>query len=146
MGFASVLAPAYIAEVSPADQRGRLGSLQQLAIVLGIFLALLFDYAIVQFTPDRNPVSMVGPMAAWRWMLMAEVVPALLYGFLVWRIPESPRYLVQIGDLDQAKAVIRRTIGEPTQVVIDRIQASQGKGGGGSIRDCLLYTSDAADD
>ena len=66
VGFASVLAPAYIAEVSPADQRGRLGSLQQLAIVVGIFLALLFDYAIVLFTPDRNPVSAVGPLAAWR--------------------------------------------------------------------------------
>ena len=115
VGFASVLAPAYIAEVSPADQRGRLGSLQQLAIVVGIFLALLFDYAIVLFTPDRNPVSAVGPLAAWRWMLLSEVLPATLYGLLVLGIPESPRYLVQKGLPEQARLVIERTLHEPAQ-------------------------------
>ena len=72
---------------------------------------------------------------------MAEVVPALLYGVLVLRIPESPRYLVQIGDLDQARAVIRRTIGESPQAVIDRIQASQGNAGGGSIKDLFSRRS-----
>ena len=141
VGFASVLAPAYIAEISPASMRGRTGSLQQLAIVLGIFLSLLFNYLIVLATPDQDPMSQLGPMAAWRWMLMAEVVPALLYGFLVLRIPESPRYLVRTGDLDQARAVISRTIGEPTETVIDRIQASQGEGGGGSIRELFSRRS-----
>ena len=48
--------------------------------MVGIFLVLLFDYAIVLFTPDRNPVSAVGPLAAWRWMLLSEVLPAMLYG------------------------------------------------------------------
>ena len=124
VGFASVLAPAYIAEVSPSDQRGRLGSLQQLAIVVGIFLALLFDYAIVLFTPDRNPVSAVGPLAAWRWMLLSEVLPATLYGVLVLGIPESPRYLVQKGLPEQARLVIERTLHEPAQQVIARIQHS----------------------
>ena len=119
VGFASVLAPAYIAEVSPADQRGRLGSLQQLAIVVGIFLALLFDYAIVLFTPDRNPVSAVGPLAAWRWMLLSEVLPATLYGVLVLGIPESPRYLVQKGLPEQARLVIERTLHELAQQVIE---------------------------
>ena len=51
--------------------------------MVGIFLALLFDYAIVLFTPDRNPVSAVGPLAAWLWMLLSEVLPATLYGALV---------------------------------------------------------------
>lgn len=134
VGFASVLAPAYIAEISPAVMRGRTGSLQQLAIVLGIFISLLFNYLLVLATADQEPTSLLGPMAAWRWMLMAEVVPALFYGFLVLRIPESPRYLVQKGHLDQARSVIRSTIGEPTQEVIERIQASQAKVGGGSIR------------
>ena len=141
VGLASVLAPAYIAEISPAAMRGRTGSLQQLAIVLGIFISLLFNYLIVLVTADQQPTSLVGPMAAWRWMLMAEVVPALFYCLLVLRIPESPRYLVQIGDLDQARAVIRRTIGEPTQEVVERIQASQVKGGGGSIRDLVCRRS-----
>ena len=90
VGFASVLAPAYIAEVSPADQRGRLGSLQQLAIVVGIFLALLFDYAIVLFTPDRNPVSAVGPLAAWRWMLLSEVLPERSTGCWCWGFRKVP--------------------------------------------------------
>ena len=141
VGFASVLAPAYIAEISPAAMRGRTGSLQQLAIVLGIFISLLFNYLIVLATSDQEPTSLVGPMAAWRWMLMAEVVPALLYGLLVLRIPESPRYLVRVGRLDQARAVIRRTIGESTQEVIDRIQASQGRRGRGSLRDLISRRS-----
>ena len=137
VGFASVLAPAYIAEVSPADQRGRLGSLQQLAIVVGIFLALLFDYAIVLFTPDQSPVSMVGPMAAWRWMLMSEVLPAALYGVLVIGIPESPRYLVQKGLPERARAVIEKTLHEPAQQVIARIQHSLDTTHHGGIRDLL---------
>ena len=141
VGFASVLAPAYIAEISPAAMRGRTGSLQQLAIVLGIFISLLFNYLIVLATSDQEPTSLVGPMAAWRWMLMAEVVPALLYGLLVLRIPESPRYLVRIGHMEQARAVIRRTIGEPTQDVIGRIQASQGSRGSGSIKDLFSRRS-----
>ena len=137
VGFASVLAPAYIAEVSPADQRGRLGSLQQLAIVLGIFLALLFDYVIVQFTPDRNPVSMVGPMAAWRWMLMSEVLPSALYGCLVLGIPESPRYLVQKGLPDRASAVIEKTLHEPAHLVIARIQKTLDNTDRGRLSDLL---------
>ncbi len=141
VGFASVLAPAYIAEISPAAMRGRTGSLQQLAIVLGIFVSLLFNYLIVLVTADQEPTSLVGPMAAWRWMLMAEVVPALLYGVLVLSIPESPRYLVQIGALEQARAVIRRTIGESPQAMINRIKASQGNAGGGSIKDLFSRRS-----
>ncbi|KZR76796.1 D-xylose-proton symporter [Prochlorococcus marinus str. MIT 1320] len=124
VGFASVLAPAYIAEISPASMRGQLGSLQQLAIVIGIFLALLFDYVIVLFTSDQNPVSVIGPLAAWRWMFMSEIIPAALYAVLVIGIPESPRYLVQKGLTQLAKAVIEKTLHEPADQVIARIQSS----------------------
>ena len=124
VGFASVLAPAYIAEISPASMRGQLGSLQQLAIVIGIFLALLFDYVIVLFTSDQNPVSVIGPLAAWRWMFMSEIIPAALYAVLVIGIPESPRYLVQKGLTQRAKAVIEKTLHEPADQVIARIQNS----------------------
>ena len=124
VGFASVLAPAYIAEISPASMRGQLGSLQQLAIVIGIFLALLFDYVIVLFTSDQNPVSVIGPLAAWRWMFMSEIIPAALYAVLVIGIPESPRYLVQKGLPQRAKAVIEQTLQEPADQVIARIQSS----------------------
>lgn len=135
VGFASVLAPAYIAEISPAEMRGRTGSLQQLAIVLGIFIALLSDYLLVLATPDQNPLSNLGPMAAWRWMLISELVPAVVYGAMVLQIPESPRYLVQKGRIEQARVVICKTLGEPTQPVIDRIQFSLGNHEGSSIAD-----------
>ncbi|EAQ68056.1 MFS transporter/ sugar porter family protein [Synechococcus sp. RS9909] len=141
VGFASVLAPAYIAEISPANLRGRTGSLQQLAIVVGIFIALLFDYVIVLATVDQEPLSSVGPLPAWRWMLMSELIPALLYGGMVLRIPESPRYLVQIGCIEHAREVILKTLGEPTQEVIDRIQASLGHRNGGQIQDLFSKRS-----
>lgn len=92
--------------------------------MVGIFLALLFDYAIVLFTPDRSAVSAMGPLVAWRWMLLSEVLPATLYGVLVLGILESLRYLVQKGLPEQARLVIERTLHEPAQQVIARIQHS----------------------
>jgi SP family sugar:H+ symporter-like MFS transporter len=67
VGMASVLVPAYIAEIAPADRRGRLGSLQQLAIVVGIFVALLSDFAIAQIAGGTRD-DLLGA-EAWRWML-----------------------------------------------------------------------------
>lgn len=137
VGFASVLAPAYIAEISPAHQRGRLGSLQQLAIVLGIFLALVFDYGVVMLSIDHDPASRVGPLAAWRWMLLSELLPALLYGLLVIGIPESPRYLVRKGRLSEAAAVIETLLKDPADAVITRIQASLNNRDRGHLADLL---------
>jgi MFS family permease len=75
VGAASVIAPAYIAEISPADLRGRLGSLQQLAIVTGIFTSLLVDYAIAAAAGGASEQVPWGG-TAWRWMFAAEVIPA----------------------------------------------------------------------
>jgi sugar porter (SP) family MFS transporter len=109
IGAASVIAPAYIAEISPADLRGRLGSLQQLAIVLGIFAALLADYVLVQVAGgSRKDVPWGGP--AWRWMFITAAVPAIAYGLLALLIPESPRYLVKKGRIDDAKEVFTRVV------------------------------------
>ncbi len=141
VGFASVLAPAYIAEISPAQMRGRTGSLMQLAIVIGIFMALLSDYFLVLATSDHEPLSSVGPMAAWRWMLISELVPAVIYGVMVLQIPESPRYLVQRGRIEQARVVIAKTLGDPTQPVIDRIQASLGNRNNSTILDLFSRRS-----
>ncbi|KGM12858.1 sugar porter family MFS transporter [Cellulomonas bogoriensis] len=105
VGAASVIAPAYIAEVSPATIRGRLGSLQQLAIVTGIFVALLSDYVIAAAAGGAAEVSWWG-LEAWRWMFLAELVPAVTYGVLASRLPESPRYLVARGREDEARAVL----------------------------------------
>jgi SP family sugar:H+ symporter-like MFS transporter len=110
VGAASVIAPTYIAEIAPARIRGRLGSLQQLAIVLGIFLALLADWAIATAAGGSEREWLLG-LEAWRWMFLSMVVPSVLYGVLALTIPESPRHLVAKGELDKAREVLRRVLG-----------------------------------
>src|SRR3954451_11204318 len=110
VGMASVIAPAYIAEIAPASIRGRLGSAQQLAIVLGIFFALLADYVLAKVAGGSEHDLALG-LEAWRWMFLAMTVPALLYGGLALTIPESPRYLVSRMRLGEAKDVLRRVLG-----------------------------------
>jgi SP family sugar:H+ symporter-like MFS transporter len=79
VGMASVIAPAYIAEIAPARIRGRLGSVQQLAIVLGIFVALLVDYVLATAAGGSEHELALG-LAAWRWMFLAMTVPACSTG------------------------------------------------------------------
>jgi SP family sugar:H+ symporter-like MFS transporter len=110
VGVASVIAPAYIAEIAPARIRGRLGSLQQLAIVLGIFVALLIDYVLATAAGSSEKNFALG-LPAWRWMFLAMVVPAVIYGVGAFFIPESPRYLVVKDRLAEAGEVLRRVLG-----------------------------------
>ena len=105
VGAASVIAPAYIAEVSPAGVRGRLGSLQQLAIVTGIFVALLSDAMFANAAGGAAETFWFG-REAWRWMFMAEAVPAVVYGLMALRLPESPRFLIARGKVDKASQVL----------------------------------------
>lgn len=105
VGAASVIAPAYIAEIAPAKIRGRLGSFQQLAIVSGIFAALLVNAWLAGLAGGAAQELWFG-LEAWRWMFFAEVVPALAYGILVLTIPESPRYLVKIGRMKDARQAL----------------------------------------
>ena len=109
VGMASVIAPTYIAEISPASVRGRLGSLQQLAIVLGIFAALLSDAWLAGTAGGASQPLWMG-LAAWRWMFLVAVLPALVYGSLVLGVPESPRHLVAKGRLAEAHDVLRRVL------------------------------------
>lgn len=117
VGIASVITPAYIAEISPTAVRGRLASLQQLAITFGILVALLSDQL---FALTADDVSSGSPIAlgaslfgleAWRWMLLIEVLPALLYVVVALRVPESPRYLVMANRDDEAAVVLRSVLG-----------------------------------
>ncbi|MFI2753601.1 sugar porter family MFS transporter [Cellulomonas sp. P22] len=110
IGIASVIAPAYIAEIAPAAMRGRLGSLQQLAITLGIFAALLSDALFANTAGGASEASLFG-LEAWRWMFLVAVIPAAVYGILALRIPESPRYLVSEGKRDEAVKVLTRVLG-----------------------------------
>jgi MFS transporter, SP family, sugar:H+ symporter len=127
VGAASVIAPAYIAEVSPAGVRGRLGSLQQLAIVTGIFVALLSDAWLASQAGGAAEVLWLG-REAWRWMFIAEAIPAVVYGLCALRLPESPRFLVARGDVDRASQVLYDFTGEPdVNLKIEQIRASLGQ-------------------
>jgi MFS transporter, SP family, sugar:H+ symporter len=110
IGIASVIAPAYIAEIAPAHIRGRLGSLQQLAIVLGIFVALLSDAFLARAADSASNVLWLG-QEAWRWMFLMGVIPAAIYGVLALTIPESPRYLVAKGEFQRAAEVLKDVLG-----------------------------------
>lgn len=107
VGIASMIGPAYIAEVAPAEYRGRLGSLQQLAIVLGIAVSQLVNYALAS-AAGGSASAQLGPLDTWQWMLAVEAVPALIYLILATIIPESPRYLVSAGKTELARKVLNR--------------------------------------
>ena len=125
VGAASVIAPAYIAEVSPAYLRGRLGSLQQMAIVTGIFAALLADYALAAAAGGASGKLWFG-LQAWRWMFISEALPALVYGVFAGLIPESPRYLVAKHRIKEAAHVLHHFVSRtpPPEVKIAEIQHS----------------------
>lgn len=104
IGLASVIAPAYISEISPRRHRGRLASLQQLAITIGIFAALLSDALFANAAGGAAQELWLG-LAAWRWMFLAGVVPAIAYGWIAFVLPESPRFLVVQGKEEEAAKV-----------------------------------------
>jgi sugar porter (SP) family MFS transporter len=127
VGMASVIAPAYIAEIAPSHIRGRLGSLQQLAIVSGIFVALLSDAFLANVAGGASKELWFG-LPAWRWMFLSGFVPAIAYGILALQIPESPRYLVARGEMKRAGDVLRNVLGsrsmESVQQKVQDIAAS----------------------
>ncbi|BDY32543.1 MULTISPECIES: sugar porter family MFS transporter [Mycolicibacterium] len=124
VGVASVIAPAYIAETSPPRIRGRLGSLQQLAIVTGIFVSLAIDALLAHLAGGSREELWLG-LAAWRWMFLMMAIPAIVYGALAYTIPESPRYLVSKYRIPEARKVLTMLLGEKNlEITISRIQDS----------------------
>ncbi|MFJ4771724.1 sugar porter family MFS transporter [Streptomyces uncialis] len=111
IGMASVIGPAYIAEVSPPAYRGRLGSFQQAAIVIGIAMSQLVNWGILQAAGGDQRGEVLG-LEAWQVMLGVMVVPAALYGMLSFAIPESPRYLISAGKDERAREVLREVEGD----------------------------------
>ncbi|GAA1371177.1 sugar porter family MFS transporter [Streptomyces beijiangensis] len=110
IGMASVIGPAYIAEVAPPAYRGRLASFQQAAIVIGIAVSQLVNWGILNMA-DGDQRGKLGGLEAWQWMLGVMVVPAVLYGLLSFVIPESPRFLVSVGRDVEAKKVLAEVEG-----------------------------------
>lgn len=112
IGLASAISPMYIAEIAPAHLRGRLVSVNQLTIVIGILGAQIVNFLIAQpVDPLANDVAILqswnGQMG-WRWMFWAETVPAMLFFLLVFFIPESPRFLIKAGRSDKAISILGR--------------------------------------
>ena len=101
-GAALVLAPMYIAEISTAENRGKLVSLQQLNIVFGFFAAFLSNYFFNKYNTDSVFLT---DENVWKWMLGVEFIPALLYFSLLFFVPKSPRWLYLNGQIAEAKKV-----------------------------------------
>jgi SP family arabinose:H+ symporter-like MFS transporter len=106
IGVSSMICPVYIAELAPPRWRGRMGTLFQLGIVTGIFVTLFINGTIQGFGDEAWNVR-----AGWRWMLAAEVLPALAFVALLVPIPESPKWLVQAGREGEARATLERVGG-----------------------------------
>lgn len=106
IGASSMICPVYIAEISPEQWRGRLGTLFQLGIVTGIFLTL-FVNNLIQGMGDEAWNTASG----WRWMLGMEVVPAVAFIGLLFAVPESPRWLARQGRQLEARSILERVGG-----------------------------------
>ena len=105
VGGAILIAPVYIAEISPPKLRGSLVSLNQLMIVLGISASFFSNYFLLVVGPNN-----------WRWMLGMDAIPAALYFFALFAVPESPRWLYGKGQIERAKAILIRAGGQEQAV------------------------------
>lgn len=110
VGAASVMSPAYIAEVASARYRGRLATAQQIAIIGGLFCAFLSNYLLAKAAGGSTAPLWLG-QSAWRWMFWMQAIPSLLFLLLLLAIPESPRYLVVNKRPHAALAVLTRLYG-----------------------------------
>ena len=110
VGAASVMSPAYISEVSAAQYRGRLATVQQIAIISGLFMAFLSNYLLAKVA-GRSVAPFWMGYEAWRWMFWVEILPAALFLVALLFIPESPRFLVAKGRKDAALVVLKRLYG-----------------------------------
>lgn len=112
VGAASVMAPAYISEIAPAETRGRLTSIQQVAIIFGLFLSFLSNYFLAKLAGGSTEIFW-GGHETWRWMFWIELIPAFLFFGLLFLIPKSPRFSMFKDDEAGAKKTLLRLFGDP---------------------------------
>ena len=124
VGAASVLAPAYISEVAPAKYRGTLSSIQQIAIISGLFASFLSNYILARVAGSSTAMWAWG-FEAWRWMFWVMLIPSVTFFFSLLFIPESPRFLVASGKKEKALKVLIRLMGAAeAQAKLDEIAGS----------------------
>ena len=107
VGAASVMSPAYISEIAPAGVRGRLATVQQIAIISGLFFSFLNNYVLAHVAGASTEALWFG-YAAWRCMFWMELLPAVIFLVALLFIPESPRYLVTANRRNAAHDVLRK--------------------------------------
>lgn len=124
VGAASVMAPAYISEIAPAEKRGKLTSIQQVAIIAGLFLSFLSNYFLAKTAGGSTAEFWMG-FETWRWMFWMELIPAFLFLFLLFFIPKSPRFSMFKDDEAGAKATLLKLFGDPKATTkVEEIRAS----------------------
>ncbi|WP_293884243.1 sugar porter family MFS transporter [Sphingomonas sp.] len=124
VGAASVLSPAYISEVAPANIRGRMTTVQQIMIITGLTAAFVVNYFLTQAAGASTSPFWLG-IAAWRWMYLMQAIPALVFLVALYFIPESPRFLVSKGRNEQALIVLAKLFGPAAAAPkLDEIRAS----------------------
>ena len=114
VGAALIIAPMYIAEIAPADIRGRMVSFNQLNIVIGISVAYFSNFLILSLSQSDLAWAQSLHMDdwTWRWMLGVEAIPAIIYFFALFLVPESPRWLVMRGKAAEALQILTRVSGK----------------------------------
>ncbi|HSX56297.1 MAG TPA: sugar porter family MFS transporter [Sphingomonas sp.] len=124
VGAASVLSPAYISEVAPANIRGRMTTIQQIMIISGLTAAFVVNYYLAK-TAGASTNIFWGGYEAWRWMYWMQAIPATVFLVALFFIPESPRYLVSKGRNEEASRVLTSLFGaETASKKLVEIQAS----------------------
>ena len=112
VGAASVLSPAYISEVAPANIRGRMTTVQQIMIISGLTAAFVVNYYLAAAAGAST--EKLGGLEAWRWMYLMQAIPAAVFLLALFLIPESPRFLVSKGREGEAEVVLTRLFGADT--------------------------------
>ncbi|MFL6759433.1 sugar porter family MFS transporter [Sphingomonas sp.] len=124
VGAASVLSPAYISEVAPAEIRGRLTTVQQIMIITGLTAAFVVNYFLAASAGVSTAPHWLG-IAAWRWMFLMQALPAAIFLVALLFIPESPRYLVSKGREEKAESVLASLFGRGiARAKLDEIRAT----------------------
>jgi sugar porter (SP) family MFS transporter len=144
VGAALIIAPMYIAEIAPADIRGRMVSFNQLNIVIGISVAYFSNFLILSLSQSDLAWTQSLRMGdwTWRWMLGVEAIPAIVYFLALFLVPESPRWLVMRGKAEQALEILTRVSGkEQAKEDLDAVQESldaEAHLAKGSVRELFL--------